>query len=142
MVKELRDFQAHAGLPLKLAALARQDRRVHIQGDGVQAQGVEQPAVTAGLYPGGSGMVKALEQPDDGFVACALPQPNRGTKVAPSRVMSACAKRAAPHQMLTIICSMSCSGRWPRLEPAGGELQIERCYRGHGQRQKTRRSWI
>jgi hypothetical protein len=37
---------------------------------------------------------------------------------------------------------MSCSGRWPRLEPAGGELQTERCYRGHGQRQKTRRSWI
>jgi hypothetical protein len=64
------------GCALNLAAPGRQDRRVHIQGDGVQAQGVEQPAVTAGLRPGGHGLVKALEQPDDEFVACALPQPN------------------------------------------------------------------
>jgi hypothetical protein len=60
------------GCTFHLAAPARQDRGVHIQGDGVQAQGVEQPAVAAGLHPGGNRLVKALEQPDDGFVACGF----------------------------------------------------------------------
>ena len=52
----------------------------------------------------------------------AVPQSNHRTRVASRRVVSACANLAAPHQMLTLICPMSYSGRPPRLEPGGGEL--------------------
>jgi len=57
------------GCTLNLAAPAREHRGVHLQRDGVHAQGVEQPALSARLHPGGHGLVKALKQPDDGFVA-------------------------------------------------------------------------
>ena len=118
-------FGVVAFLPaFDLATPAVQDGRVHIQGDGVQSQFVKQPAVAAGLNPGSDWLVKTLNNLTMALCPAAWLQSNRRTSVASKRVMSAWAKRAAPHQMLTIICSMSCSGRYPRLEPGWGNCQL------------------
>ena len=55
-----------------LAAPARQYGGVHIQGDGIELQFVKAPSVAAGVYATGAGLVKALKQAHDGFMACGF----------------------------------------------------------------------
>ena len=60
------------GAALNLAAPTGEHRGVHIQCDGAQLEFVKEPSVAAGLHPGGSGLIKALEQAHDGLVSGGL----------------------------------------------------------------------
>jgi hypothetical protein len=54
---------------------------IDVEGDGGQAQLVKKPAVALSLHLGGVSLVEALEQTNDGFVACGFApakQPHQG----------------------------------------------------------------
>lgn len=54
---------------------AGEHRGVHIQSDGVELEFVKEPAIAAGVYSGGAGLVKKLEQTNNCFVACGMAPP-------------------------------------------------------------------